>query len=788
MSNNHPNRKRSTFISVTNSVSSQFHSSDDYNLLFRLSMPSPKTQKDNELETEKKLGSKKKSEIKNNNWKLEFFMQARTDPSLIYPLDQASASLNPILKNCTEKKLIEVSKVSGFTASGSDLRNGILELTTEDVYLFLKQDAYTLRKAGFAVQIPKNLEIKRNGVTKPGVSFILKNTLMTEGGGINSQKMLLYDPMISLGGLQMRPEEFAAIAKSKAHLVQVKDKWVEINPEDALRVMELIENVKDGKASSPADFIKFSLMAAGDGIETVFLSKNENGLSQFDSVLDVMQLDGNKNEASKFITLNEPEGFCGSLRPYQKRGLGWLDFLTQLGFGALLADDMGLGKTVQVIAHCIRQVAQGKRPILILCPTSVIGNWLDEFSRFAPKLQVLVHHGSERHDGVEFSREVAKADILITSYSLAWRDVEELGSLEWGMVVLDEAQNIKNPFTKQSQYIKKIRTKIRIALTGTPIENRLSELWSIMQFLNPGYLLSWEEFKEKFALPIENDFDDSRRKALRGAISPFLLRRLKSDKSIIADLPDKNEFTEWCLLTPEQATLYKAVVDSMLERIESEEGPKRKIAIFAAITKLKQVCNHPANFLKDSAELGERSGKVERLRELLDTMIENGESALVFSQYTEMAELLYKNMKKEFNLERERAHFSYLHGKLGRTQRDELVRKFQEDSDIPKIFFLSLKAGGTGLNLTKAVNVIHFDRWWNPAVENQATDRAYRIGQNKNVFVYKLTTKGTIEERIEDMLNRKKELADSIIGSGESILAKLDTGKLRELFELRDAD
>ncbi len=774
--------KRSIFASGMNSISDRFrfNTSDDYNLLFRLSLP---TKTDD-------------AETKNNNWKLEFFMQSRTDPSMIYPLEQASSSLNPILKLCTAKKLVEASKVSGFTASGADLRKGTRKLTTEEAYLFLKQDAYTLREAGFAVQIPKNLDAGNRMLgagTKPGISFIIKNTLVASGGSLSSQKLLAFDPAISLGGLLMSPEEFEEIAKNKAHLVQVKDKWVEINPEDAFKVMELIEKTKDAKTHSPADFIRFGLLAAGDGIETDFLVGDEKNPMRFDSVLDAMQTDGigrNDKDTQKFMTLCEPVGFCGNLRPYQKRGLGWLNFLTRFGFGALLADDMGLGKTVQVIAHCIMQTARGTRPILIVCPTSVIGNWQDEFSRFAPKMRMVVHHGSDRHDGVDFERELAKADVLITSYSLAWRDVEEFDSLEWGMVVLDEAQNIKNPFTKQARHIKKLRTKIRIALTGTPIENRLSELWSIMEFLNPGYLPPWEEFREKFARPIESDLDEGRKMALRRAISPFLLRRLKCDKSIIADLPDKNEFTEWCLLTPEQATLYRAVVDSMLKKIETEEGPKRKIAIFAAITKLKQICNHPANFLKDSAELGERSGKVERLRELLETIIENGESALVFSQYTEMAELLYKNMETEFNsaTSTKRAHFSYLHGGLGRKQRDELVREFQDKKDKPKIFFLSLKAGGTGLNLTKAANVIHFDRWWNPAVENQATDRAYRIGQKKNVFVYKLTTKGTIEERIEEMLKRKKELADSIIGSGESILAKLDTGKLREMFELREPE
>ncbi len=736
---------RSIIRSGRDSIHTQygFQASDEYELLFRLSLPQE--------------GSL--------NWYLEYFMQSKRDLSLRYPLASAQNSLNPVLKLCTARKLEQIATLSGFSAS--EITDGPRSLTPDQAYLFLKNDAFTLRENGVMVQIPKNLEINiKNSI---GINMRLKNSLVTDQA--TGSQILAFDYTVSLGGIEISQAEFNEMSKSKAHLVRVKDKWIEINPEDVDKVMLLLSNATEIKTTK--EVIALGISAAGEGINLEYLADEK----RFESIIDAI------GEKEKFSVLNEPVGFIGTLRPYQKIGLGWLDYLSRLGLGALLADDMGLGKTVQIIAQAIRLVSNGKIPILIICPTSVIGNWVDEFTSFAPSLKVLVHHGSERSGEKAFKEEVKNAQIIITSYALAWRDELKFERVKWAMIVLDEAQNIKNPFAKQTRMIKKLKAEIKVALSGTPIENRLSELWSIMEFLNPGYLPDWGEFKEKFANPIETDNDENKKHALRKAISPFLMRRVKTDKSIIADLPGKNEITEWCRLTPEQATLYSATVESSLEKIDSTDEQKRKIEIFAAITKLKQICNHPSNMLKDSNELGNRSGKVERLRELVSTMIENGESVLIFSQYTEMAALLYRNLNQEFGAN---AQFSYLHGGLGRTQRDKIVKEFQATGDRPRILILSLKAGGTGLNLTKATNVIHFDRWWNPAVENQATDRAHRIGQSKNVFVYKLTTKGTIEEWIEEIIRKKKGLADSIVGSGESILTKLDGSKLREMFQLRD--
>ncbi|MEW6528622.1 MAG: DEAD/DEAH box helicase [Candidatus Micrarchaeota archaeon] len=745
---------RFVFASGTNSISDQFRFqiSDDYNLLFRLSLP------------------------ENGIWRLEYFMQSKHDPSLIYPIKDAQKSKNIALKLCSARKIAEASKIPGFSTDA--IMSGALDLSSAMVYDFLKNDAFALREKGFTVQIPKNLEINVTAPIRINLALRNNNNLITEKA--SNLDILAFDYSVSLDGIDIDQDEFEAIVRSKTNLVQVRDRWVEINPDDASKVMDLLNKTKEVKSIQKA--IGFGISAANEGVEISF---SNNG-TKFESIIEAIS----ENEC--FSELNEPEGFIGKLRPYQKRGVGWLDFLSRFGLGALLADDMGLGKTVQVIAHIVKLVKSNRKPILIICPTSVIGNWMDEFSRFAPGLRIFMHHSMERKDGKEFTREVNRMDVILTSYSLVWRDEKEFESIPWAVIVLDEAQNIKNPFTKQTQHIKKLHSEIRIALTGTPIENRLSELWSIMEFLNPGYLPAWKEFKENYAKPIETNSNEKRKLALNRAISPFLLRRLKTDKRIITDLPEKNEIMEWCRLTMEQATLYKAVVDSSMERIEAEIGGKRRIEIFATITKLKQICNHPTNLLKDSLTLGDRSGKVERLHELIQTIIENNESCLIFSQYTEMASLLYENLKKEFG---GLAAFYYFHGGLGRKARDKIVKEFQTEAievhDIksdkkPKIMILSLKAGGLGLNLTAATNVIHFDRWWNPAVENQATDRAYRIGQMKNVFVYKLITKGTVEERIADLLVRKKELADSIIGSGEDILTKLDGKQLREIFELRD--
>ncbi len=418
-------------------------------------------------------------------------------------------------------------------------------------------------------------------------------------------------------------------------------------------------------------------------------------------------------------------------------------------------------------------------PSLVICPMSIVGNWQRELQRFAPSLTVMVHHGTERLSGEAFVAEVGKHDVVITTYSLALRDKEHLSAITWHNIVVDEAQNIKNDAAKQTQAIKQLPGNHRIALTGTPVENRLSELWSIMEFLNPGYLGNGSDFRQSFAIPIERYRNAERGETLKKMIQPFVLRRLKTDKAIINDLPDKMEMKVYCNLTQEQASLYEAVVKEMLEKIEESDGITRKGLVLATLTKLKQVCNHPAHFMGDGSSLGRRSGKLARLQEMLEEVLAEGDKALIFTQFAEMGTLLRQYLQEQLACE-----VLFLHGGVNKKQRDIMVQRFQEARRGAPLFILSLKAGGVGLNLTQANHVFHFDRWWNPAVENQATDRAFRIGQKKNVQVHKFVSVGTLEERIDQMIEQKKELAESIVGSGESWLTEMSTDQLKELFTL----
>ena len=480
--------------------------------------------------------------------------------------------------------------------------------------------------------------------------------------------------------------------------------------------------------------------------------------------------------------VSTPEAFIGELRPYQERGLGWLGFLGRLGLGGCLADDMGLGKTAQVIASLLVDEVVG--PTLVVCPVSVLGNWRSELERFAPDLSVLVHHGPTRHRDHDepFAERAPTCDVVLTTYSLVARDADDLGAVSWGRLVLDEAQQVKNPAAKQTKAVGRLRAGRRLALTGTPVENSLSELWSIMHFLNPGLLGSAGAFRQRFAIPIERDRDDRATDALLRLTGPFVLRRLKSDKSIIADLPDKIETTHHCPLTREQATLYQAVVDDLLRRAEEEDGMKRRGLVLAGLMRLKQVCNHPAHYLGDGSALAGRSGKLIRVEELVDELLSAGDKALCFTQFRQWGDALRPYLEERFGVE-----VLWLHGGVPRSKREAMVERFGETSG-PLVFLISLKAGGTGLNLTAASHVIHLDRWWNPAVEDQATDRAYRIGQQRNVFVHKLVSAGTVEERIDELIASKRDLAERVLGSGEEWMTELSTDELRDLVALRSTD
>jgi hypothetical protein len=467
--------------------------------------------------------------------------------------------------------------------------------------------------------------------------------------------------------------------------------------------------------------------------------------------------------------------------PYQ----GYVYDLEIPGTHNYIANSVVTHNTAQLLALALHLKAAGTltRPVLLICPTSIVGNWQHEAARFAPDLRVLVHHGAERlgrADAAQFLDEIERHDLVITTYSLAPRDEATLAKAGWGAIVLDEAQNIKNVAAKQSRVVRRLSAPIRIALTGTPVENRLIEFWSIMDFLNPGYLGPYQRFQQRYANRIERRHDKAALTQLQALTRPYILRRLKSDPTIIQDLPEKIEMREYCSLTREQVSLYEAVMrDGLRQLEENPSAMRRRGVILAMLTRLKQVCNHPAHLLDDGSPLLGRSGKLTRLEELVDELLAEGDRALIFTQFAALGARLQPYLAERFGVET-----LYLHGGVPRLDRTRMIERFQAE-DGPPLFILSLKAGGYGLNLTRANHVIHFDRWWNPAVENQATDRAFRIGQTRNVQVRKFVCSGTLEERIDLMIEQKRALAEQVVGTGENWITELSTEQLRDVFSLR---
>lgn len=448
----------------------------------------------------------------------------------------------------------------------------------------------------------------------------------------------------------------------------------------------------------------------------------------------------------------------------------------RLGFGSVIADDMGLGKTLQVISTLLKLKEDGaleQQKALVIVPTTLLTNWEKEIQKFAPQLQTHIYHGPSRK-----MDPIQEADALITTYGVIRSDSAKLKKQNWLVVVIDEAQNIKNPSTAQTKAVKKITAPVKIAMSGTPVENRLSEYWSIFDFIYKGYLNTLKNFKQEFAKPIETDRDQGKLERFKKITAPFVMRRLKSDKSIIKDLPDKIEMDQFCTLTPEQAALYQTVVDSTLKRVEQAEGIERKGLVLQLITALKQVCNHPYQFTKKGNNSAQLSGKTMRLFPLLQQILDQGEKTLIFTQYRQMGDLLVELLDEHFDLK-----VPFLHGGISRKGRDSMVHDFQHNRST-RILILSLKAGGTGLNLTAASNVIHYDLWWNPAVEAQATDRAYRIGQKRNVQVHRFIMKETFEEKINELLLSKKELANLTVASGEKWIGEYDDDELKALVTL----
>ena len=589
----------------------------------------------------------------------------------------------------------------------------------------------------------------------------------------------------TIEGKKISDKEFKNLINSEDSLINMDGKWILVDQ----------QSIDDFKQSEIPEFDNYM-----DVLKVGLLGKiqlQENG-TEYDVIIegDFNDIISKLQSINSFEDIPCPSSFNGTLRHYQQEGLTWMGNMTKFNFGLCLADDMGLGKTIQVIALlCYLKQHYPEKPgsVLIVCPTSILFNWHRELKKFAPDLEVMLHYGSSRiKDASEIPEILKPHKIILTSYGTLRNDIDLLESINFSGIIVDESQNIKNYTSQQSKAVSKLKGQFRICLSGTPIENRLLELWSLFNFLNIGLLGRRKEFQNKYVIPIERFQNKDIVEKLRLIIAPFILRRVKSDKTVIKDLPDKNEMKVIVDLTETQVQLYKELVENTLKEIENVSSDKKKKGtILALLVKLKQICNHPSQFLKHDMENLEldnnlqefisQSQKLERLIEMTDEVLSNGEKVLIFTQFTQMGDILKKVLEQKYNFE-----ILYFHGGVQEKKRREIVDRFQSsDIDSPPILILSLRAGGPGLNLTQGTTVIHIDRWWNPAVEDQATDRAYRIGQKSVVNVFKFITKGTIEDKIDTLLEEKRELAEMIVAStGESWISDLDDDKLRNLLNL----
>lgn len=706
-------------------------------------------------------------------------------------------------------------------------------LDDDAAWEFLALGAVRLAEAGVSVLLPAWWERVRK--SKPRLKAKVKSSVGAAPGAealFGLDGLLRFDWRLAIGDQELTEEEFQHLLEQKKRLVRFRGEWVQLDPAELEQIREAMKRTRKRKGLTFREALEMHLLGEmpatpGSGSPDSQIMMELEADAELSRVFNQLEL------GAGIPLVQTPDEFQGSLRRYQEEGVSWLLFLRKIGLGGCLADDMGLGKTIQWISYLLNvkkeQEEQVKRqerhsatmptaptspiadrkskslltaspafseyedsadptrpaPSLLICPTSVLGNWQKELERFAPSLTIHLHYGANRLKGAAFVEAVGKADLVLTSYTLSHLDEAELHLVRWNSICLDEAQNIKNAYTKQSTAIRRLTGDHRIAMTGTPIENRLTELWSIFDFLNPGYLGPLREFTRNYVQTIERTGQSEPLTRIQRLIKPFLLRREKRDPSILLDLPEKSEGKVYVSLTAEQASLYENHIRDMFERLETLSPMERRGMILAALTRLKQVCDHPTLFLKDArAGWRGRSSKVERLIDMVRELRSEGERCLIFTQFVEAGHLLSRALTEELGEEP-----MFLHGGTPKAARDAMINRFQDDSQSaeqrPGIFLLSLKAGGIGLNLTAASHVFHFDRWWNPAVENQATDRAYRIGQTRHVQVHKFVTLGTLEERIDEMLERKLALSNQIVGSSENWITELSTNDLRELFRLR---
>ena len=707
-------------------------------------------------------------------WRVHYLLQALDDPSLLVAAEDIWADRRR--RKAAVMRPEHLLAVLGAAARISpEIASSLKEphptgysLDSQGAHSFLTETVWALEQAGLGIQLPGFWTRRESR------SLTARATAQARAssGRLGLDSVVEFSWQVALGDDVLTQAELEELARLKAPLVRVRGQWVEISQAEVQAGLALLQG-RGPRSATLRDTLQMAITGSAPKTE-LEVGAVEGGGAVGELLDRLLQAGAPQSE------LPAPPGLLAQLRPYQQRGYAWLAFLADLGLGACLADDMGLGKTLQTLALLQRDwESGGQGPTLLVCPTSVLSQWQSEAGRFTPDLPVLVHHGPERLQDEAFAQAVAGQALVVTSYSLLHRDLPTLQRARWHAVVLDEAQNIKNPATHQAKAARAISAPCRIALTGTPVENHVLDLWSIMEFLNPGLLGSQQAFMRRFFVPIQREGSASASRRLRRMTTPFVLRRLKTDPAVAPDLPDKIETKVHCPLTREQATLYKAVLQDLEAGIDAAEGMSRRGLILATLTKLKQVCNHPAHFLQDASPLGGRSGKLARLAEMLEEIRAAGEKVLIFTQFREMGALLKGHLEETLGEE-----VLFLHGQVPREERSRMVARFQADEGGPSLFILSLKAGGTGLNLTRARHVFHFDRWWNPAVEDQATDRAFRIGQTQQVQVHKFVCLGTVEERIDQMMESKRQVADSLVGAGESWLTELSTAELRGLFRL----
>lgn len=714
------------------------------------------------------------------DWGLELLLQSKRDPSFMVNLTQyrqdkdAKKQLFAELLGASIERtlLLQLGYASRIYAViehifTTKMREAVIPLDQQQAFQFLKEDAWTLHSCGYRIIVPAWWTSK--GRLKAKVKLRAhRNTASASNspsGFIDTDSLIQFDYSYSMGEHQLSVEQWQQLLETKSDLVYFRGSWIEIDKAEMEKMQELIETSRKD-------------MSGGNMQDLLALAADESSYDiELDAGLETI-VDELKNK-HKFSLISQPAQLQAELRPYQNRGTSWLAYLETLGMNPCLADDMGLGKTMQIIALMLLQPR--KQAALLVAPTSVVGNWLKEIQKFAPSLNAVIHHGSQRKQKQAFSELVTQHDLIITSYGLLRKDKTLFKEVRWSRLIIDEAQNIKNPASAQTKVLYGLSADSRIALTGTPIENRLMDLWSIFNFLNPGLLGTQASFRKNFELPVQRDNNLHKGQLLKNIVEPFILRRLKTDKNIIDDLPDKIEQKVYCELSTEQASIYQSIVDEITAQMEqTEESQGQKVIMLSALLRLKQCCNHPAQVLQDGSDFSiERSIKLQRLMETSKEAIRNNESILIFSQFTEVCSQIQKIFKNQLGYQT-----YYLHGATSRTRREQMIQQFQAEDSPPAVFILSLKAGGVGITLTKANHVIHFDRWWNPAVEDQATDRAYRIGQKKTVFAHKFITLGTIEEKIDKMLEDKKKIANSIVGNDESWLSGLDANSFIKLIQL----